>query len=65
MVWTYILKVLGIITIVFLVICLGKQYQVFTEVRDDSEVENAGGWVAFGMLAEIAQIVIIAIQIIN
>ena len=65
MIWTYILKALGIIAIVWLVICLGKLAKVFVEVRDDCDEENAGGWVAFGMLSEIALIVIIAIKIIT
>lgn len=61
MVWRYILKALIVIVIIFIVICISNLFKVFKEVYNNRHIntENAGGWVAWGLIAEIALAIIL------
>lgn len=58
----FIFKAVGIILIVFLVLCIGNLYKVFEKLPVKG---NDRGWVAFGLLAEIIIIIELAIKIIT
>ena len=65
MVWTYILKALLILVLIFLVGCISKLYRVFTNVNEVVGVKNAKGWIAWGLIAEAIIIGLTIVKIIT
>ena len=57
----YILKALGVLAIIFLAWCVISLYKVF---RDMPDIDNNKGFVAWGMLAEVALILLIAVKLV-
>lgn len=57
----YVFKALGILAILFLAGCVINLYKVF---RDMPDIDNNKGFVAFGMLAEIVLILLIASKLV-
>lgn len=55
-------KAVGIIVIIFLVLCIVGLYKVFELLEG---LEDARGYIALGILAEVLLIVITAIKIIT
>ena len=57
----YVLKAIGVLAIIFLVVCGINLYKVFDRMPD---IENDRGYVAFGLLAEVVLVLLIAVKLV-